>query len=408
MGLTLSLIVMQGDDAVAQRYGCLLVLVVLAGGMAGQSGGQTAPVSAKIYRQDRAIGVGAMVAGPTLQCVADAALVAPGQTAVVRAHGMSPTGRSLRYSFTANAGQLVVKGAFVELHTLGLGSRAVEVTCTVTDDVGSSTSKAVVVNVREQQMRSAPGWAMPLPRPGSVSGPPATTVESAHPAPLPAPVPSRSPASTPTPTPTPTTATTATTATGSDAGYQQSKLVEEWKKNLKVGKIEYQVPSQMLMQHASTVTVVIHGFGDTATTTLPNATGSESLKQSERMKVELLAPNNPDEFTIVPQGGTEARFVPIDGATTWMWNVTPNAPAEKQQLLIRASVIYPAADDRTEQQLPDYTAVVEVEVPSTWKMITESYRKDPLKWFSYVIPGGAGFTFLAGVLVWWLKKRKEK
>ena len=65
--------------------------------------------------------------------------------------------------------------------------------------------------------------------------------------------------------------------------------------------------------------------------------------------------------------------------------------------MVRASVIYPGGDDKTEQQLPDYTAVVEVDVPSYWQMITESYRKDPMKWFGYVIPGGAGFTFLGGL-----------
>ena len=65
----------------------------------------------------------------------------------------------------------------------------------------------------------------------------------------------------------------------------------KWKSQLKVGKIEYQVPGQMLMQHAAT------------------ATGT--LKQSERMKVELMAVDSPDDFTIVPEGGELVRFVPI-------------------------------------------------------------------------------------------------
>jgi hypothetical protein len=190
--------------------------------------------------------------------------------------------------------------------------------------------------------------------------------------------------------------------------YSQAEAVAKWKSQLKVGKIEYMVPGQMMMQHASTATVVIHGFGDVATTSLPGATGTGTLKQSERMKVELMAADSPDDFTIVPQGGELVRFVPIDGATTWMWSVTPNSPGAKKRLVVRASVIYPGGDDKTEQQLPDYTAVVEVDVPSYWQMITESYRKDPLKWFSYVIPGGAGFTFLVGAGAWWLKRKKEK
>ena len=91
------------------------------------------------------------------------------------------------------------------------------------------------------------------------------------------------------------------------------------------------------------------------------------------MKVELLAPDHPDDFTIVAQGGDAVRFVPIDGATTWMWSVIPNSPGQKQRLLVRASVIYPGGDDKTQEQLPDYSAVVEVDVPSTWTLIVENY-----------------------------------
>jgi hypothetical protein len=192
------------------------------------------------------------------------------------------------------------------------------------------------------------------------------------------------------------------------SAYQQGTAVEQWKTGLKTGKIEYQVPTRMLMQQASTVTVVIHGYKDVGTTSLPGATGTGSLKQSERMKVELLAPDHPDAFTIALQGGEVVQFVPIDGATTWMWSVTPNSPGEKQRLLVRASVIYPGGDDKTQEQLPDYSAVVEVDVPSTWSLIVENYHKDPLKWFSYVIPGGAGFTFLVGIVVWWSKKKKKE
>ena len=163
----------------------------------------------------------------------------------------------------------------------------------------------------------------------------------------------------------------------------------------------------MLMQRASVVTVVIHGYGDTATTSLPNATGSGSLTQSERMKVELLAENHPGDFTIVPQGDA-VQFVPISSSTTWTWSVTPNTPGTKKLLMVRASVIYPGGDDKMAEQLKPYEAVVAVNVPSLWESIRESYRQDPLKWFSYVIPGGAGFTFLVGIVVWGWKKKKGK
>lgn len=402
----------------AKRRGCACVLVVLAVSLCRYVEGQQVPSSATIQRSQREPRVAMLAARPTVECAAEPASIVAGQTGVVRARGMSPGGRALRYSFAADAGEVVSKGDYAELHTAGLGARVVHVTCMVMDDLGNSASKGVDVIVLGRQAAVEEGTAAEKTyEHGKGTVPPVTKVESGHsasPAPPPPPpvilVPVQDSIgvesgliSLPKKTKSP-----AEEAGQAGDGYQQGKAFELWKNGLRTGKIEYQVPARMLMQHASTVTVVIHGYGDTGTVSLPGATGSGSLKQSERMKVEVLAPDHPDNFTIVPQGGESVRFVPIDGATTWMWSVTPSAPGEKQRLLVRASVIYPGTDDRTNQQLPDYSAVVEVDVPSTWALIVENYRKDPLKWFSYVIPGGAGFTFLVGIIVWWGKKKKKE
>jgi len=189
--------------------------------------------------------------------------------------------------------------------------------------------------------------------------------------------------------------------------YQQSESVEQWVSHLRQGKIEYQVPTSMTVQVASTVTVVIHGYQDVGTTTLPAATGSGSLKQSERMRVELLAPENPGAFTIAAQDGDTIRFVPINGTTTWMWTVTPNSAGNNLKLEVRASVIYPGTDDKTEQQVETYDAKVAVAVQPFWSTAIHYIRDHPLQVLGYLIPGGAGFTFLAGLVVWWWKRRQK-
>jgi hypothetical protein len=356
----------------------------------------------------------------TLECGADSATIFTGQTGVIRARGVSVTGSALTYSFAASAGQLLAKGAVAELRTAGLSPQVVQVTCTVKDSLGNSASKVVQVTLRKlisiQEGKADVFAPHPVVPPQTTKTESATIPMSPKPAqppillPSPAPVESVQQATAAPPPPPPPAEATPKPDSGQPVtavdGYQQGKTFDEWKKGLKTGKIEYLVPTRMLMQQASMATVVIHGYGDTETTTLPNATGSGSLTQSERMKVELLAEDHPSDFTIVAQGDA-VRFVPISGATAWTWSVTPNTPGKKE-LMVRASVIYPGGDEKMQQQLKPYTAVVAVNVPSLWERIVESYHEDPLKWFSYVVPGGAGFTFLVGIVVWWWKKKKEK
>ena len=44
--------------------------------------------------------------------------------------------------------------------------------------------------------------------------------------------------------------------------YQQAEQVQQWKNQLKNGKIEYLIPSQMKLHDTAVVKVVVHGIAD--------------------------------------------------------------------------------------------------------------------------------------------------
>ncbi|WP_260702832.1 hypothetical protein [Edaphobacter flagellatus] len=335
-------------------------------------------------------------------CSANPVSVFTGGVATIRADGRSAQNLPLRYSFTADAGDLIPSGEEAKLVTSGLSPRTIRVICTATDSAGRSASQVMEVRV----------LAMPMPQtqeehaPAMGGGIGGLAGGGAHPQPTPPPITVPKEAGKPSTEPKPQEEkkvdNDASPAHSPDE-YKESEAVDTWVKNLKPGKIEYKVPQRMLMQEASTVTAVIHGYED-AGASLAGATGSGVLKQSPRMKVELIA-DDPDAFTIALDGDA-VKFVPSDGATTWTWKVTPNKSGVSQRLKIVGSLMYPNAN-KTELQLPEYDATVEVDVPSLWSMIVENYQHDPLKWFSYVIPGGAGFTFAAGLVVWWWKRKHK-
>lgn len=404
----------------------------------------------------------------SLTCSASQNAVVPGGTVTIQAQGTSFQGLLLQYSFAASAGQLEQKGSFAELHTKGLAPQVVHVTCSVSDTQGRRVSHEIVVTVSAVKIESgtihlpgahaggAPPPAPPPPKqteiahPAPVTAPPVAPVspptaapvappkhtETAHPAaPVTAPVAppvappkaaqgtgagtgsgapaAQPPVEQPSPSPGATQPESPGAAQPESPGaaqpdeYKQAETVAQWVEHLRQGMIEYKVPTSMTLQVPSTVTVVIHGYEDTNTKTLNQPTGGGTLKQSERMKVELLAPDNPGAFTIVPQGSSSVQFVPINGATTWMWSVTPNTAGNNLKIEVRASVIYPGGDDKTEQQVETYDATVAVHVQSFWTTVKDYVQEHPLQVFGYMIPGGAGFTFLAGLAVWWWKRRQK-
>jgi outer membrane biosynthesis protein TonB len=376
----------------------------------------------------------------SVSCTPNPAKVFTGAIVAIQAEGRSLQGLALRYSFAADAGQLSESGAIARLNTAGLGARTVHISCTATDTAGRSASQTVEVVVmgaphtEELHLPAHQGQPPPIivapqgPKPaqGQAAKPPevVSPPPTPHPVPqpidhqaVPGPVPVQetpkpatptpdTPAQGVTPAPVQTDVTPAPMQPTAPDAYKASTEMETWVNQLKQGKIEYKVPQKMLLLQAATVTVVIHGYQDVNTATLIQPTGSASLKQSPRMKVELLPEDDPDAFTIAIENGDAVKDVLSNGATTWIWKVTPNKSGAKQHLKILASLMYPNTD-KTEIQLQDYHTTVEVDVASLWSTVVDDYQHDPMKFFSYMIPGGAGFTFIAGLVVWWWRRKHK-
>jgi hypothetical protein len=186
--------------------------------------------------------------------------------------------------------------------------------------------------------------------------------------------------------------------------YAEGLAIQKWEKELQTGKIEYKLPTKMSLPDATTVSVVVHGYED-ASGPVPSGTESGALKVSQRMRVVLSAELNPDEFKIEPDGTGEVKLVPIDGTATWHWKVTPKEPAADQKLTIRAMLVYPDDPNAADLQIQSYTAVVSVQVGSLWDWIKDFFWNNPAGLLKYLLPGGAGFAFVAGLVAWWWKRQ---
>jgi hypothetical protein len=194
-------------------------------------------------------------------------------------------------------------------------------------------------------------------------------------------------------------------AAASSLGEQE----QMWYKQLENGYLQYQVPNRMYWKEASTVTVVIQGPKAPASSTLNGATGSGIVKVSDRMKVVISCPDNPDEFTFVREQGTEEiQYVPLDASTTWKWSVTPKYTGRSQRLSIAAWVLYPGQDDRVLRQLPVYSATIDVHVPGIFESLKRLFEGDPDYWLRYGLPGGGGFVFVAGIAGAFLKRKSSR
>jgi len=185
--------------------------------------------------------------------------------------------------------------------------------------------------------------------------------------------------------------------------------VRDWFNQLSHGHIVYSVPTTLFWKEASTVSVVIQGPQSSDAPPLANATGSGTLKVSDRMKVVISSPDDPGEFSIEKEQGTEdIQFVPVNGSTTWNWSVTPKYTAKNQRIQISAWVLYSQNDDRIAEQLPVYSAVVEVHIPGFRRGLERIIEGDPDYWLKYGLPGGGGFIFCSAIFTWWLKRRTER
>jgi hypothetical protein len=186
--------------------------------------------------------------------------------------------------------------------------------------------------------------------------------------------------------------------------YAEGLAIQKWEKELKTGKIEYNLPTKMSLPDATTVSVVVHGYEDVSGP-LPAGAQSAALKVSQRMRVVLSAEENPNEFKIEPDGMEDVQLVPIDGTARWQWKVTPKEPATDQKLTIRALLVYPNDPNKAAVEITSYTAEVSVQVGSLWEWTKYLFWNDPVGLLKYLLPGGAGFAFVAGLVVWWWKRK---
>lgn len=184
--------------------------------------------------------------------------------------------------------------------------------------------------------------------------------------------------------------------------------IQSWYQHLGLGTIQYGIPSTMYWKEPATVTVEIAGPKG-ASNDLKSATGSGQLKVSDFMKVELSCPDDPDEFTIVPDPSTKpVQFIAFDGSNRWSWTVAPRYTTSKSEsLVITAWVLY-SQDDTVSQPILSYRTGVRIHVPGFGESLKKLVEGDPEYWLRYGLPGGGGFIFVAGCLAWVLRKRSQR
>jgi len=366
----------------------------------------------------------------TIDCIAEPGFIRPGDVSRIVTTAVSAQNRPITYSYSVSAGTIGGNGATALFSSTGVPVGAVEIACRVSDDLGRTATATTTVVIR------TPSKAIPPQE--ILIHPTMTGIAPTRPA-LPPPPKSVHTPSLPSTIATPTTiksapvhqpAPAASTpeslskiaqdqsakfaATAPSSEYAEGYALEAWKKNLKEGHIDYFVKPDMKAQMQSPVTVRIHGFQDVpGAQPLPATTGSGTLKVSSYMKVELLAPLNPGEFTIAPQGNEAIQFVPNDGSATWNWVVTPAYAAMNQQLEIRVSLVYKRPDTTLEDLLVDTNYTVNVDVQKLSTTLWQDFQKDPIAFIKYMLPGGAGWGALAalvtslGGFAWWKRKKKK-
>ncbi len=332
--------------------------------------------------------------GLSIACSASPQVVQPGEPVSVTARAVSPLGTLVHYSYSATGGAIGGDNETATLSTAGFAGRSITVTCYASDDRGHSVSAKTTVSISMVSVGAEPPGAKPYTGWTSPFGGGGHKVASLPVLPQP---------QSPPPPPVPQQKILQVAPPVADA-YSLGNQVEAWKQTLKNGALEPFVPSTMVAGTPSTVEVKIHGYQDTQSQT-PGAQGSNLLKVSQYMKVELLPVGSPGEFTITPQGNDAIQFVPNDGAATWLWSVTPTDAATRQQLQISVFLEY---QGNVEQDVFDKSYLVNVNVQPLTTTIKNDYTQNPTAWFKYVLPGGAGFGAIVSVVVWLRSRRKKK
>jgi hypothetical protein len=197
----------------------------------------------------------------------------------------------------------------------------------------------------------------------------------------------------------------------SDPAAALGEAEAQWFSQLHSGSILYDVPLQMTIGKPTTVSVTINGYQAPPAPTNSDGTAPAQLKVSEWMRVEATQPDNPDEFTISGDPNQNPQFVPIDSGATWSWTVTPNHLGANQKLQFQAFVLYKDDTSKVQRALPSAEKIVTVQaegVNGIVHQIDDNFWTNPLNWFKYMLPGGAGFATLVAILAWWRKRRKPQ
>ena len=418
------------------RFGALLLTGLLAGSLMPENGGAQVGINGLPYLAAEVYA--ALPDTPVIQCSLSPGSASPGQSVEVTTRVVNGDTAGLRYSFEASAGKLTVTGSTARLDTSGVTAEEISVTCVVVDAHGRRVSNGSTVRLVKQKKTDTviPGQRFPT-QPGAVPMTHPTEAPRGAMPPPPPPPPVMPPPQQPA-TPPPVEAKKPSQRLGvkglgaggggsgagvgrgarvglgavknaatPDAGnkeYAEGLAIQQWEKELKTGKIEYNLPTKMSLPDATTVSVVVHGYEDVNGQVQAGAQ-SAALKVSQRMRVTLSAEENPDEFKIERDGTDEVQLVPIDGTARWQWKVTPKEPAADQKLTIRALLVYPDDPNKADVQITSYTAEISVQVGSLWEWIKYLFWNDPVGLLKYLLPGGAGFAFVAGLVAWWWKRR---
>lgn len=93
---------------------------------------------------------------PMISCNAEPATIEPDGIAIIQASGISPQNRPLTYSFAATAGTITGSGNTATFSAAGVLSRALGITCTVSDDKGQTAITNTTVYVASPPRSAAP------------------------------------------------------------------------------------------------------------------------------------------------------------------------------------------------------------------------------------------------------------
>jgi hypothetical protein len=175
------------------------------------------------------------------------------------------------------------------------------------------------------------------------------------------------------------------------------------------GAIRYNVPPNMTVGQPMTVQVEVSGSNASQSPGNFPATGSGNLKVTPLMEVDLSAPNSPGMFQIVPDSvQTGQQMVPDNGKADWVWTVTPlEGGQQPASLQIDAYMVLNAKlpDGRAvTRQITSYTVQVPIKTQSALQAVLSFLGKNWSTLLGFLVPSGAGLTFI----LWFVARKKPK